>query len=173
MGAEERRKRILKLLSESARPLTGSDLARILAVSRQVVVSDMAILRAAGGKIIATPQGYALASALGAAPHARIFGSRHTPEETEDELLTIVDYGGKVVDVTVEHPVYGELRGWLNIGSREDVRQFIHRLAESDAKPLLTLTEGVHLHRVEGADAAILDRIETALREKGYLLEAR
>ncbi|MGE5577489.1 MAG: 3H domain-containing protein, partial [Syntrophothermus sp.] len=92
---------------------------------------------------------------------------------TEDELLTIVDYGGQVVDVTVEHPVYGELRGWLNIKSREDVHQFIRRLASSDAKPLLTLTDGVHLHKVEGADATVLERVEKALRAKGYLLEAR
>ena len=50
-----------KVLNNSKEPVTGSTLAKDFNVTRQVIVQDMAILRAEGKDIIATPQGYMMA----------------------------------------------------------------------------------------------------------------
>ncbi|MDE6841162.1 MAG: HTH domain-containing protein, partial [Oscillospiraceae bacterium] len=60
MNATERRGRILEYLREWDRPLSATALARRLSVSRQVIVGDVALLRAAGEGITATPRGYVL-----------------------------------------------------------------------------------------------------------------
>ena len=60
MNAEKRRENILKLLAESDSPLSGTDLAKCLAVSRQVIVQDIALLRAVNKNILSTNKGYLL-----------------------------------------------------------------------------------------------------------------
>jgi transcriptional regulator of NAD metabolism len=105
------------------------------------------VLRAAGVEILATPRGYLLPRAHPA--HRALVAVRHTPEQTEDELTLLVDLGVKVVDVIVEHPIYGELRGSLHVASREDVRQFMEAVRRTGARLLSELTEGLHLHTLE------------------------
>jgi len=168
-GPEARRARILALLREADRPLSGAELARRLGTSRQAIVQDIAVLRAAGVEILATPRGYCL-------PHARpayraLVAVRHTPEQTEDELTLLVDLGVEVVDVIVEHAIYGELRGSLHIASREDVRQFMEALRRTGARLLSELTGGLHLHTLEARSPELLERAREALRERGYLVE--
>ena len=63
MHAEERRETILKLLRQSAQPVSASTLAAQLSVSRQIIVGDIALLRAGGADILATPRGYCLQNA--------------------------------------------------------------------------------------------------------------
>lgn len=172
MEAKERRAAILKKITESPVPITGSDLASLFSVSRQVIVQDVAILRAAGENILATPQGYMVPRIPLHQPYKRIFACKHhSLHEMEEELNTIVDLGGKAVDVIVEHPIYGEYKGNLMLSSPAGVREFMRRLREEDAEPLSTLTGGVHLHTVEAEDEEILDRISRALEEKGILLQ--
>lgn len=170
MNTEERRAQILKLLYQSARPVTGAQLAEQMGVSRQVIVQDMAVLRAAGEEILASPQGYYLYHT--SIEHYRaVVAVRHTPEQTEDELIALVDVGVEVVDVIVEHEIYGELRGMLHIASRADVRQFIDQLNETGARLLSELTDGVHLHTLEARRPDQLDRARDVLRQRGYLIE--
>ena len=102
-----------------------------------------------------------------------IIACRHNGSEMEDELTTIVDNGGRVLDVTVEHAVYGQLSGQLRIGSRHDVQDFINRLSASNSSPLSDLTGGIHLHTVAFSNLQDRDRTLAALTEKGYLLEQR
>ncbi|MCR4440999.1 MAG: transcription repressor NadR [Peptococcaceae bacterium] len=170
MDAEERRERLLWLLREREKPVSGGNLAELLGVSRQVVVHDIAILRAKGEDIMATPQGYVLFTGMKRKP-CKVFAVRHTPEEIEDELKTIIIYGGKVLDVIVEHPLYGELRGMLMLASLADLQEFMTKYRSYEAKPLSALTGGVHLHSVEADNEQRLLTIEEELRKKNYLLD--
>ncbi|MDN5277465.1 MAG: uncharacterized protein PWR01_1430 [Clostridiales bacterium] len=170
MSADERRQEILRIIKGSSQPVTGAYLAGLLGVSRQVIVQDIAILRAAGEEIIATPQGYMIPKNLYPRRYRRVIACKHSDEGIEDELMTIVDLGGTVLDVSVEHGVYGEFKARLMIKSPSDVRAFMEAMKKEKAEPLCSLTEGVHLHTIEADDPAVLDRIEAALREKGYLL---
>lgn len=167
--AVSRRERILAFL-KGGDCLTGAELARRLGVSRQVIVQDIAILRAAGEDIVATPQGYRLGAGT-VAPYRAVLAVRHRPEQTQLELDTMVDCGLRVLDVVVEHPVYGELRGLLMLSSRQDVASFIERVTRSGAALLSTLTGGVHLHTVEALRPDALVRARERLRALGILLE--
>lgn len=170
MNTNERRVAILNLLEDTDQPITGTELAERFNVSRQVIVQDMAVLRASGEQILASPQGYALHRPLAGAYQA-IVAVQHTPEQTETELLALVDVGVEVVDVIVEHPIYGEQRGMLHIASREDVAHFIERLRETGARLLSELTGGLHLHTLQARRPEQLDRARHALRELGFLVE--
>ena len=167
---ENRRRRILEMLREAERPITGAELAGRLQVSRQIIVQDMALLRARGEGIIATPQGYILPGAAERPVHTSVLACRHDPSETEEELNLLVDYGVKVIDVIVEHPIYGELRGLLMLESRSDVRSFMVRLADTEASLLSSLTKGVHLHTVQASRQSALEQAVEALRARGLLV---
>lgn len=174
--AAARRKAIAAALAESEHPLTGSELAARFGVTRAVIVHDIALLRAAGTPIVSTPQGYLHRPAAGdggARRVQRIFVVRHGPalSELQAELNAIVDEGAVVRDVIVEHPVYGELQGQLMLTSRRDVQNFCDKMAASKGEPLLTLTDGIHLHTVEATDEATLERVRSALQRLGILLE--
>ena len=54
----DRREKLLNLVKRSKRPLSGTWLARKLGVSRQVIVQDVALLRAHGEQVHSTPRGY-------------------------------------------------------------------------------------------------------------------
>ena len=123
MHAEERRETILKLLRQSAQPVSASTLAGQLSVSRQIIVGDIALLRAGGADILATPRGYCLQNAAAAGLTRRV-AVRHDEAGMAAELNTMVDNGCTVVDVIVEHPLYGQLTGPLQLSSRYDVAQF-------------------------------------------------
>ncbi len=170
MNTDTRRKQILQHLNNADQPVTGTTLAEQFDVSRQVIVQDMAVLRAAGYEILASPQGYYL-HRPGPTGYRAVVAVRHTPEQTEDELLALVDVGVEVVDVIVEHEIYGELRGTLHIASREDVRQFMIQWNRTGARLLSVLTNGVHLHTLAARRRAQLDAARAALRSRGYLIE--
>ena len=150
MDAQQRRQMIASRLAESSQPLSAGSLAQELSVSRQIIVGDVALLRAGGLDITATPRGYLL-------------------PQMEEELNAIVDQGCTVLDVVVEHPIYGQLTGPLHLSSRYDVAQFLTRCAQSAAAPLSQLTEGVHLHTVRCPDRQAADRVREALERLGLL----
>lgn len=168
MTGEERRERILTSIRSAITPISGAALAKECQVSRQVVVQDIALLRAAGYDIVSTTRGYLLHQK---AAVTRVFGVRHTDSQMEEELNTIVDMGGFVRDVYVEHSVYGKLQAELSIGSRRQVQEFLGKIQNGEAQPLNNLTSGRHWHTVEADSEQTLDIISQALREKGFLLE--
>ena len=157
-------------MREHAVPIRGGELARHFRVSRQCVVQDIAILRASGEQIIATPQGYRLPVETEVAQRA-ILACRHGPERTEEELLILADNGVKVLDVIVDHPLYGELRGTLMIESRADVQDFLEQVKRNKASLLSSLTGGIHLHTVEATRTGMIARAKAQLRERGFLLK--
>ena len=171
MGAEKRRGELLNLLRRSSVPLTGAELASHFDVSRQVIVQDVAILRASGEQIFASLQGYLIPPLLQENWKRTVIACQHTREEIVDELGIIVDLGGKILDVIVDHPVYGELRGNLMVANRRDLRLFMESLDETEASPLSALTRGVHLHTVEAPDQETIDEIIARLDKAGYLVK--
>ncbi len=166
MNAIERRDKIKELLRESPTPLSGSHLAHALNVSRQVIVTDIAILRAAGENVESTPQGYRLA---GERMCERIFKVHHTSEQSEQELNLFVDCGATVKDVFVSHRAYGTLRAELNIRSRMDVLEFMESIRSGKSSLLSNITDGYHYHTVLAPSEALLDVIENKLWEAGLL----
>ena len=169
MKADERRNAILSQLRLSAAPISAENLAKSFGVSRQVVVGDVALLRAFGNEISATPRGYVLDRDTGML--TRTLASCHRGEDTEKELNIMVDNGCIVKDVIVEHPIYGQLTGSLEIKSRYDVKQFVARSLECEAQPLSALTDGIHLHTLLCPDEETYIRVITELKDAGILLK--
>lgn len=171
MKANERRTEILNILKEASSPISASALANQMAVSRQVIVGDIALLRASGTKISATPRGYIVEDEpTDAFPFTALIATKHSPEDTRDELYTMVDYGAYIMNVIIEHPIYGQITGPLDIASRHDADLFIESLSKGkDAKPLSTLTGGVHFHKVGCRSAENFELVKNALDNKGYL----
>ena len=160
MNAAQRRESILNRLSGAETPVSASALAAQLGVSRQIVVGDVALLRAGGAQIDATPRGYQLHPAQKG--YVGILACVHsTEEEMRTELYTIVDQGGIVVDVAVENS--------LNLASRYDVDNFIQQAKNTPESLLSRMTGGVHLHTLHCPDADSFERIRQELDEKGIL----
>ena len=151
-------------------PIRGGELAKHFHVSRQCLVQDIAILRASGEEILATPRGYRLPSGVNH-PHRAILACKHAPERTEEELQILADHGVRILDVIVEHPLYGELRGSLTLESRADVQDFLAQVRASHAALLSSLTDGVHLHTVEASRPEMISRAKQQLRARGFLLK--
>ena len=169
MNAETRRKKIVEHLSRSAAPVSATVLAGNYSVSRQVIVGDIALLRASGVDITATPRGYVLTGERSGTTHT--VAVRHSMDQTEQELCMFVDNGCVVEDVIVEHNIYGQLIGQLQLSSRYDVGQFIEQLNSGSASVLSSLTDGIHLHTLRCPDEAAFTRACNALRAAGFLLE--
>lgn len=166
MTGEERRMYIVNALSTREKPISGSAFAKELHVSRQVIVQDIALLRAGGTDIFSTNRGYVLQK-----KHTvtRVFKEKHTNEEVEEELQIIVDLGGKVNDTFISHKVYGLIRVPMNIRSRRDIQNYLSQITGGTSKALSTITSGYHYHTVEAESEEILDLIQQKLAERGFL----
>lgn len=169
MNSEDRRICIREILEKSDKPQKGHILAEKLGVTRQIIVKDIAILRAEGKSIIATPDGY-LIPKIEKKLVRKVIAVSHKTNEIEDELKTIVKFGGKIEDVIVEHPLYGEIKGMLMIKNLYDVDNFVDKINKYEAEPLLILTGGVHLHTIVADNYDILHNIISKLEEKNYII---
>lgn len=170
MNSTQRRDEILNIIRQSTKPCSATSLANKVKVSRQIVVGDVALLRASGKHIIATPRGYILENKEFDGI-VRTIAVTHQEDEVKEELYTIVDQGGTIIDVIVEHPLYGQLSGQLHISSRFDVDQFVTHLQREHVKPLSDLTNGLHLHTIGCIDEMMYERILQTLKQKGFLYE--
>lgn len=169
MEGENRREQIIHILTESNAPVSGSDLAKKLGVSRQVIVQDIALLRASDKNILSTNKGYIIyIPDQKNTKVRRTIAVNHPDARMQEELYLIVDCGGTVLDVVVEHDVYGQLTGELILKNRQDVDEFIEKIKNSKSHSMLTLTGGDHFHTIEAENEEILDRIEDKLKEKGF-----
>lgn len=169
MDAGQRREEVKRLIQQAGQPVSASRLARRLSVSRQVIVGDVALLRAMGSDIIATARGYIIPDTGRTGRYIGKLVCNHSAADTKDELYTIVDLGGKVMDVIVEHHLYGELSGQLNLSSHKDVDAFLIQAQQSGVHLLSELTGGVHLHTVSCRDAGTFADIKAVLDGRGFL----
>lgn len=165
MTSEDRRNRILSLLKLSEKPITGNDFAEIFSVTRQVIVKDIAILKAEGAEIISTHAGYKIKSNK----YIRMIVVKHNENQIREELETIVKNGGKILDITVEHPIYGEITGNLGIENQIDIEIFMAKIKNS--KPLAIINDGLHLHRIEVENEETFLKIKQKLDILGFLVK--
>lgn len=171
MTGEERRIRILQKLQETDTPLSGTALAKVFHVSRQIIVQDIALIRAENRGIISTNKGYVYRSEeYSDNMPKRVFCVRHTTQQVLDEFITVVELGGKILDVAVEHELYGQIRVDLLIETVQDAEDFCDRLAVCRDNPLKVLTDDCHYHTVAAPSEKLLDFIEKELADKGYLV---
>ncbi|SHI06624.1 transcription repressor NadR [Clostridium grantii] len=170
MNSRERRFEIEKILVESKNPIKGHELASNFEVTRQVIVKDIAILRAEGKSIIATPEGYMISTDKNNTIE-KIIAISHGSNDIENELKIIVKFGGIIKDVIVEHSVYGEIKANLMIKSYFDIENFVNKLQNEKAKPLLTLTKGIHLHTIAAEKEESLVKIVDELDKAGFLIK--
>ena len=169
MRSEQRRQALLNILKNTTQPISATALAARFDVSRQVIVGDVALLRSAGEQISATPRGYVMGQERSGL--LRQIAVKHDTAQLEAELNAIVDHGCTVVDVIVEHPVYGQLVGTLQLANRYDVGQFINRCSGFSAHPLSNLTDGIHLHTLLCPDENAFLRVKEELGRQGVLLD--
>ena len=167
MTGSERRNDIISRIKSSAVPVSGKALAQAYEVTRQVIVQDIALIRASGHDIISTNRGYILNPLH---KESRVFKVQHTDDELENELCSIVDLGGKIVNVMINHRVYGHIEAVLNINSRRKVMEFMEDIKSGKSSPLKNITSNYHYHTVEADNEETLDMIEEMLQRKGYLV---
>ncbi len=166
MKATQRRQEIINLLLSAKEPMSGTALAERFSVSRQIIVSDIAVIKASGFEILSTHYGYVMQKS----PLCeRVFKVKHTTDETEDELMSIVRLGGTVVDVFVWHKVYGRVQAQLNIFSPLHVKQFIEGVRSGKSSELMNITGGYHYHTIRAESEEMLQNIFEALNNKGYI----
>ena len=171
MTGEERRAGILRKLQESDTPLSGTSLAKHFHVSRQIIVQDIALMRAENHNILSTNRGYLYRTQEHhPSMPKRVFFVRHDTEQVLTEFMTILELGGKILDVVVEHEIYGQIRVDLLIDNMPDAREFAEKLSASRDNPLKMLTDDCHYHTVAAPSEKLLDLIAEALDDKGYLL---
>ncbi len=166
MKASTRREEIIKRLEVADKPLSATYLAKELGVSRQVIVNDIALLRAEGKEILSLARGYMIQKSTYS---ERALKLKHTDDEVEEELNLIVDLGGEVVDVFIYHRSYGLIRARMDIKSRLDVEKFLEDIKSGKSSLLKNVTSGYHYHTVRADSEGVLDRIEKELNEKGFL----
>ena len=170
MNGETRREKIKQMLQESSQPLTGTALANALHVSRQVIVQHIALMRAEQLPILSTNKGYLLRpDQTPAAQPKRVFFVRHTTAQVLEEFMTVIELGGRILDVAVEHELYGSIRTELLIDNARDAEEFAERLMRCRDNPLKVLTDDCHFHTVCAPSEKLLDLIEQELRTRGFL----
>lgn len=162
MTGMERREHILNSLRHSAVPISGTALANEFSVSRQVIVQDIAVVRASGYDIISTNKGYLLKQGT---VHKRVIKFINTDGCMEQKMNTIVDLGGSILDIFVYHAVYGKLIANLDLRSRRDIQAFLHEYEKDSDNPVKAFTSGTYYHTISADSEEILDLIETALHK--------
>ena len=171
MTGEQRRNQILAMLMQQQTPLSGTALASHFHVSRQIIVQDIALMRAENHSILSTNKGYLYRTEE--TEHnqpKRVFFIRHETSQVLEEFMTVIELGGKILDVAVEHELYGQIRVDLLIESSQDARDFSEKLMSCRDNPLKVLTDDCHYHTVCAPSEKLLDLIEAELKAKGFLI---
>ena len=166
-----RRDAIIKQLQTSKEPVTGSSLAKLYDVSRQVIVQDIAVLRASGLNIVAASNGYFIPREVIKGHLIKTVVCQHDSNRLGEELRIMLEYGCKVLNVIVDHPVYGEIVCQLMIDTMEDLHEFLGKVGDHDALPLSSLTDGEHIHTIEVPSEKIYDAMVRELTECGFIIE--
>ncbi|MDD4206422.1 transcription repressor NadR [Mesotoga sp.] len=168
MEKRERQRFIIEVLKRSTGPVKGQSLSIETGVSRQMIVKDIEELRQREFNILASTRGYVL---KGRKSHKMVLSVKHSEEDIYKELSAIIRAGGRIIDVSIIHAVYGELKGKLNLSNMDDLNRFIAALKASHAAPLLSLSkDGVHLHTIEADTEDTLRSIREKLERNGFLV---
>jgi hypothetical protein len=168
-----RRKALVEYLDSKTSPTNGTELAKHFGVSRQIIVQDIALLRAENRNILSTNKGYVLFHPLEKRSGCTaVLMVRHTLEQTLDEMRSIVDYGGSMLDISVDHDLYGQIRADLVINNLKDAEEFCEKMRQSTSRPLKDLTGDCHYHTIQAPSEKALEMIKQELAAKGILMAA-
>lgn len=167
-----RRKEIVVYLSTRTEPVNGTELARMFGVSRQVIVQDVALLRAENREILSTNKGYVLYQpTITRGNCTAVILVQHRADQTIEEMRSIVEYGGRMLDVFVDHDLYGQIRADLVINDMKDAEDFCRKMRHSASRPLKELTGACHYHTIAAPSEKVIELIKRELKEKGFLIE--
>lgn len=169
MTGSERRTAIIGQIEKSRGPIPAKKFADMYDVSRQIIVQDIALIRAAGYDIISTNRGYILNAPVKV---SRVYKVRHTDDQVEEELCAVVDLGGCVENVMVNHRVYGHIEAELHVNSRRKVAEFMEDIRSGKSSPLKNITSDYHYHTISADSEEVLELIDNVFREKGFLVES-
>ena len=171
MTGDTRREKILELLKQNGSPMSGTAIAKLFGVSRQVIVQDVALMRAENLRILSTNKGYIYKSEEQQDTQPkRVFYVKHGTEQVLEEFIVVLELGGKILDVAVDHELYGHIQVDLLIETIQDAKEFVSRLMVCKDNPLKVLTDDCHYHTVTAPSEKLLDLIERELKEKGFLM---
>lgn len=172
MSIEKRRAEILKIIKSSGEsPTTASTLATKFKVTRSVIVGDIAVLRAAGNNIISTAKGYILGDNKRRFEYVGSICTKHSKDNMEDEIFTIIELGASVLDVSIYHTVYGEINVNLDIHNMEDARAFVDSMRNDTHGLLGSLTDGVHTHTIGCRSKKVFDIVKKELERLDIICE--
>ena len=172
MDTKERREKILELLHGREKPMSASSLAQTLNVSRQIIVGDVALLRATGNRIVSTARGYLLEDSKGENSGIyEVLCCKHEAKDTKKELYIMIDHGGEVMNTTIEHPVYGAITADLKLSYRYEVDEFLKKQKEYNARLISEITNGYHTHTIRCQSKDQVERIKEQLKKQGFLQE--
>ncbi len=174
MKAAQRRDALIQTLQQATTPIKATTIAKEFGVSRQIIVGDVAILRASNHDIIATNQGYILADKVTMTDDRRYRGKivcQHQADDAEKELSIIVSHGGWVENVEVDHPYYGSIQASLKIQEDRDIQEFLAAMSTLDGGMLSSLTNGIHLHTITTPNKATFKAIKDDLARENILLD--
>lgn len=166
MNVEERRGEILNVLRQAKTPIAAKTLADRFNVSRQVIVQDMAVIRASTPGISSTCRGYVMQQP---AACYREYKVCHDADQMALEFNLIVDCGGHIKNISISHRVYGRITTDIDVRSRQDVNDFIQNFENSKSTMLSSATYGYHYHLVEADSEERLDLIQERLQQAGIL----
>ena len=171
MTGDMRREKILELLKQKGSPMSGAAIAKLFGVSRQVIVQDIALMRAENLRILSTNKGYIYKSEEQQDTQPkRVFYVKHGTEQVLEEFIIVLELGGKILDVAVDHELYGHIQVDLLIETIQDAKEFVSRMIVCKDNPLKVLTDDCHYHTVTAPSVKLLDLIERELEEKGFLV---
>ena len=171
MTGDTRREKILELLKQNGSPMSGTAIAKLFGVSRQVIVQDIALMRAENLRILSTNKGYIYKTEEQQDTQPkRVFYVKHGTEQVLEEFIVVLELGGKILDVAVDHELYGHIQVDLLIETIQDAKEFVSRLMVCKDNPLKVLTDDCHYHTVTAPSEKLLDLIERELKEKGFLM---
>lgn len=171
INGEERRVQVLDLIKSTKTPINGSTISKEMGVSRQVIVQDIALLRANKHDIISTNRGYMLSTPQETPEFTRVIKVSHTDEQIRDELSCIINLSGQILDVWVDHEVYGKFSAELNINNDDDIEKFVLQMQDNKVTPLKNITNNSHYHTISAPTVKLLDLIENELKELGFICE--
>ena len=100
-----------------------------------------------------------------------MFKCRHSFDELVEEGALIIELGGRIEDIFVNHRVYGKISARLSLHNRMHVEELYRSLVSGASKPLMIVTDGYHYHTVTADSEETLDKLENKLRERGFLIE--
>lgn len=162
----ERRQAIFEYLKNQSIPVSGNVLSKKYGVSRQVIVQDIALLRAKGYDIISTSTGYLLTGVSGLTKKFKVC---YTSEQMKDEMYTIVDYGGTIQSIIVESSVYGTLISEVHISSRLKVNDLLNSIQSTGCNILESIADRAVYQIIEAKNNEVLNKIEDILKCKKYI----